>query len=114
MRAVLTILAFGMVAGSGWAQTGSGTGPYRILQTQTVGGEGGFDYVYADTVNRKLYAPRGGQAGHLSVFDLDTLKPVGDLPEISAHGAAVDLASGHGFGSSKPGGDVGREDAGSD
>jgi DNA-binding beta-propeller fold protein YncE len=77
-------------------------GPYKVLQTVKVGGEGGFDYVYADDAGRKLYVPRSGPSGRITVFDLDTLKPVGEIANVSAHGAAVDTKSEHGFGSSKP------------
>jgi YVTN family beta-propeller protein len=76
-------------------------GPYKVLQTEKVGGEGGFDYVYADAAARRLYIPRLGPAGKITVFDLDTLKPVGEIGA-SAHGATVDAKSQHGFGSSKP------------
>lgn len=85
-----------MVSMAGIAQGG----PYKVLSTTKVGGEGGFDYVYADSATRKLYIPRLGPAGKIAVFDLDTLKPVGEIANTSAHGVAVD--SGHGFGSSKP------------
>jgi DNA-binding beta-propeller fold protein YncE len=77
-------------------------GPYRVLQTVKVGGEGPFDYVYADDVARRLYVPRGGPEGKITVFDLDTLKPVGVIANASARGVAVDAKSQHGFGSSKP------------
>ncbi len=77
-------------------------GPYKVLQTLKVGGEGGFDYVYADDAARKLYVPRLGPAGQINVFDLDTLKPMGVIANVSAHGAAIDAKSQHGFGSSKP------------
>jgi YVTN family beta-propeller protein len=95
---VLTALA-AFVSASGWAQT---DGPYKVLQTVKVGGEGGYDYVYADPVARRLYIPRLGAGGRITVFDLDTLKPVGEIANASAHGAAVDAQSQHGFGSSKP------------
>jgi DNA-binding beta-propeller fold protein YncE len=49
-----------------------------------------------------LYVPRLGPQGKITVFDLDTLKPVGEIANASAHGAAVDAKSEHGFGSSKP------------
>ena len=75
--------------------------PYKILKTAKAGGAGGFDYVYADSAGRKLYIPRTGNGGHVTVFDLDTLEPAGDIPN-SARGAAVDPKSGHGFASSKP------------
>jgi YVTN family beta-propeller protein len=93
------ITAMAMMPFSSWAQQ---AGPYKVLQTAKVGGEGGFDYVYADDAGRKLYVPRSGPSGRISVFDLDSLKPVGEIANVSAHGAAVDTRSQHGFGSSKP------------
>ena len=77
-------------------------GPYKVLKIQLVGGDGGFDYVTADPDGRNLYVARSGPAGHIGVFNLDTLAQVGDIPGTSAHGGAVDTASGHGFATSKP------------
>ena len=77
-------------------------GPYKILKTAKVGGAGGFDYVYADEAGRKLYIARSGNPGRMTVFNLDTLEPVGEIPEVSAHGAAVSPKSNHGFATSKP------------
>lgn len=78
-------------------------GPYKILKTAKVGGAGGFDYVYADSAGRRLYVPRSGRPdARITVFNLDTLEPTGEIPEVSAHGAAVDPKSNHGFVSSKP------------
>jgi DNA-binding beta-propeller fold protein YncE len=75
-------------------------GPYKVLNTVTVGGDGGWDYVYADSDSRRLYIPRGNR---VTVFDLDTLKPVGEIPNTNnVHGVAVDAKSGHGFTSSRP------------
>jgi DNA-binding beta-propeller fold protein YncE len=76
--------------------------PYKVLRAVKSGGDGGFDYVYADSVNRKLYAPRSGDSARVSVFDLDTLTPLKDFAGVSARGATVDAKSGHGFSSSKP------------
>jgi YVTN family beta-propeller protein len=98
---MLAVLA-AMMPFSTLAQSAPVAGDYKILQTVKVGGEGGFDYVYADDAGRRLYIPRSGPAGRIAVFDLDTLKPVGEIANASAHGAAVDAKSGHGFGSSKP------------
>lgn len=81
---------------------GQESGPYKVLKIQLVGGEGGFDYVTADPDARNLYVARSGPAGHIGVFNLDTLAPVGDIPGVSSHGAAVDTATGHGFATSKP------------
>jgi DNA-binding beta-propeller fold protein YncE len=77
-------------------------GPYKVQNIKLVGGDGGFDYVTADPDGRNLYVARSGPAGHIGVFNLDTLELVGDLPGVSAHGAAVDTATGHGFATSKP------------
>jgi len=78
------------------------TGPYKVLKIQLLGGDGGFDYVTADSEGRNLYVARSGPAGHIGVYNLDTLAQVGDIPGISSHGGAVDTASGHGFATSKP------------
>ena len=78
------------------------SGPYKVVKIQLVGGEGGMDYVTADPDGRNLYVARSGPTGHIGVFNLDTLAPVGDIPGVSAHGAAVDTLTGHGFATSKP------------
>jgi len=92
-----------MMAAGGVAQQAASAGPYKVLKTAKVGGDGGFDYVYADDAGRRLYIPRTGQTGaRITVFDLDTLASVGTIANANARGAAVDPKSGHGFGSSKP------------
>src|SRR5580704_4189382 len=78
------------------------TGGYKVLRIQMVGGDGGFDYVTADPDGRNLYVARSGPAGHIGVFNLDTLAQVGDMQGVSGHGGAVDTATGHGFATSKP------------
>ena len=98
-RVSLLFVLPAMIASAGLAQSG----PYKVIKTAKVGGAGGFDYVYADAVGRRLYVPRSGQQGaRVSVFDLDTLAPVGEIANTNAHGAAVDPKSNHGFASSKP------------
>jgi DNA-binding beta-propeller fold protein YncE len=80
-------------------------GPYKVLKTARAGGAGGFDYVYADDAGRRLYVARGGSQGspgRVSVFNLDSLELVGEIPNVTAHGAAVSTKSSHGFASSKP------------
>jgi DNA-binding beta-propeller fold protein YncE len=77
-------------------------GPYKVLKTVKVGGEGGFDYVTADSEGRRLYVARSGPAGSLHIYDLDTLAQVGEIPDVSAHGATVDTKYHHGFATSKP------------
>ena len=83
------------------AQQAAGTGPYRVVQRANVGGEGGWDYLYADAAGRRLYIPRGGP-DRLSIYNLDTLEPAGEIAGVGGNGAAVDPKSGHGFTSGKP------------
>jgi DNA-binding beta-propeller fold protein YncE len=95
-------MGIAMWAVIGFAQQSETEGAYKLLKTAKVGGDGGFDYVYADTDGRKLYAPRSGPTKRISVFDLDTLQPVGEIPDFSAHGVAVDPQTHHAFATSKP------------
>jgi hypothetical protein len=84
------------------AQQAPTAGPYSVQKKAKVGGTGGTDYIYADADGRRLYIPRTGNPSRITVFDLDTLAPVGEVPNASAHGAAVSTKSGHGFATSKP------------
>ena len=77
------------------------TGPYQILQTVKVGGPGGWDYVAADSAERRLYIARSGPTGSIHVYNLDTLAEIGNIPGINAHGAAIDNASHRGFATSE-------------
>ena len=95
--AVIAIVVFTV-----FAQQAPTAGPYKVLKTAKVGGDGGFDYVYADDSGRRLYIPRTGATPRIAVYNLDTLEPVGEIPKANARGAAVDPKSNHGFGSSKP------------
>jgi hypothetical protein len=98
------VLAAGttMFASVGFAQHASTTGPYKVLKTAKVGGEGTFDYIFADVEGRRLYTPRNGPMGHLAVFNLDTLEPIGEIQNVRAGGAVVDPKSHHGFSTTKP------------
>jgi hypothetical protein len=64
-------------------------------------GEGGWDYIYAESVGRRLYIPRGAARAisateksaevaavpaRLTIFDLDTLKPIGKIAGIAGNG----------------------------
>lgn len=81
----------------------SSSGPYKVLKTVKAGGDGGFDYLFADSEGRRLYTPRGGQnSAGLMVFNLDTLEPVGTIAGISSGAAEVDPKSHHGFSNTKP------------
>ena len=112
-----SFFALVLVACATVTQQAAVDGPYKVLKTARVGGEGGFDYIYADIDGRRLYIPRGGTRavpatdstparpavpGRITVFDLETLAPVGEIPGTGGNGVAVDPKSGHGFSSSKP------------
>lgn len=43
------------------------SGPYKVLKSARVGGEGGWDYIYADAAGRRLYIPRRGVQGAAAV-----------------------------------------------
>lgn len=92
-------------------------GPYKVVETARVGGEGGWDYIYADAAGLRLYIPRGAvkatpatdtapaieaSPSRLTVFDLDTLAPVNELSGVGGQGTAVDPKTGHGFTSDHP------------
>lgn len=93
------------------------TGPYKVLKTAKVGGEGGTDYIFADVAGRRLYITRGATPAReatattpaipafekrLTIFDLDTLEPVGTIPGVGGNGAVVCPNTGHGFTSDHP------------
>ena len=112
-----TAMAIALCTSVGTARQAGNDGPYKVLKTAKVGGEGGSDYIYADVAGRRLYIPRGGTRavaatdttpavpavpGRITVFNLDTLEPVGEIPGTGGNGVVVDPKSGHGFSSSKP------------
>ena len=99
---LISAVALAIVVSYGLAQTGPASGPYKLLKTAKVGGEGGYDYIFADVKDRRLYIPRGGPSGRLTVFNLDTLESVGTIDNVSAGGATVDPKSHHGFSTTKP------------
>lgn len=99
------------------AQQPSTDAPYKVLKAARVGGEGGWDYLFADPVGRRLYIPRGGTPGaratdstparpagpgRIMVYNLDNLDSVGVVMESGGNGAVVDPKTGHGFSSSRP------------
>src|SRR5580658_3984837 len=108
-----TFVLIVVAASMGLAQQ---AGPYKVLKAAKAGGEGGWDYIYADSDGRRLYIPRrGSQAAaatdtrpataavptRLSVYNLDTLELAGEIAGVGGNGAAVDPKSGHGFTSSR-------------
>src|SRR5437868_8631835 len=92
-------------------------GPYKVLKTAKVGGEGGRDYIRGDAAGRRLAITRGATRAQaatdtraalpafeerLTIFDLDTLESVGVIPGVGGNGATVCPKTGHGFTSDHP------------
>jgi DNA-binding beta-propeller fold protein YncE len=68
---------------------------YKVVTTYKIGGEGGWDYLIADSAARRLYISR---ATHVIVLDLDSGKQVGDIPDTpGVHGIALAPELGRGF-----------------
>lgn len=116
MKRAALVLALFVAASSTYAQQPATEGPYKVLMRAKVGGEGGTDYIHASP-DGKLYITRNAVravpatdstpardavAGRVTVFDLATLKPLGEIPQGGGNGAVVDWKSGHGFASSHP------------
>lgn len=87
-----------MLTSVGSAQSGT----YKVLKTAKVGGAGAYDYVFADSDGRRLYIARTGPMSRMTVYNLDTLEPAGEIATTNSHGAVVDPKSNHGLISSKP------------
>ena len=116
--ASVAVLVFGAtIISTVSAKQTPAAGPYKVLQTAKVGGEGGTDYLFADSAARKLYITRGATREiaatdttpavpafekRVTIFDLDTLKPLGEIPGVGGNGAVVCPNSGHGFTSDHP------------
>src|SRR5712691_5581775 len=99
LSGLVALSGFIALASGPFAQAAPAAEAYKILNTTQTLGAGAIDYVYADSDGRRLYIPRGEQ---VLVFDLDTLKSVGTIPNARARGVAVDPKSHHGFCSSSP------------
>jgi len=95
-------VTFAILASPGLAQQAPADGPYKVLKTAKVGGDGGWDYVSADVEGRRLYIARTGPTPRMTIYNLDTLESVGEIPTTNAHGAAIDPKASHGFITSKP------------
>ena len=70
-------------------------GGYKVTGKIHVEGEGGWDYLVVDADSRRLYL---SHATHVAVFDLDSRKVAGDIPDTpGVHGIALAPDLGRGF-----------------
>src|SRR6266567_8333201 len=68
---------------------------YHVIKTYKLGGEGGWDYLTADSDARRTYISRGT---HVMVIDADSGKSVGDIADTpGVHGIALAPELGKGF-----------------
>ncbi len=68
---------------------------YKLEKAIQIGGSGGWDYLAADSDNRRLYVSHGSE---VDVVDLDSQKVIGQVTGMQRiHGIAIDAASGKGF-----------------
>lgn len=68
---------------------------YRVTSSLKIGGTGGWDYLTADSQNRKLYVSHGTE---VAVIDLDSGKPAGRISGMARiHGIAIANDFGSGF-----------------
>ncbi len=75
---------------------------YRVVKTWKLGGDGGWDYLTADSAGHRLFIAR---ATRVMVIDTESGKQVGEIPDTAGvHGVALDYEAGRGFTSN------GRED----
>src|SRR5215218_8411288 len=68
--------------------------PYALLKTIQIGGGSGWDYLFADAANRRLYVTHGTK---VVVIDMDQNKVVGevlDTPGVHGFIAVPDLKRG--------------------
>ena len=78
LQLVLTLGA--TLAPLGLAQQAS---PYKVLKAAKVGGEGGWDYIYADVADRRLFIPRGAVRAAAAVAAFTTDRPTAVLSNTS-------------------------------
>jgi YVTN family beta-propeller protein len=75
---------------------------YKVVKTWKLGGDGGWDYLTADSDGHRLFIAR---ATRVMVIDTESGKQVGEIPDTAGvHGVALDYEIGRGFTSN------GRED----
>lgn len=86
------VVSFIITSGVACAQA---TPQYRVVKTLKVGGEGGWDYLTADSEGRRLYVSRGS---HVMVFDMDLDSLIADIPNTpGVHGVALARRLNRGF-----------------
>ncbi len=95
-RCCLSLLVIGLCSVAG-IELCVADGPYHLLKTIPIGGEGGWDYLSIDEGARRLYVTH---ATKIVVVDLDKETVVGEITDTpGVHGLALAPGLGRGFSS---------------
>ena len=71
------------------------TGTIKVVKTWKLGGDGGWDYLTADSANHRLFIAR---ATRVMVVDTESGKQIGEIADTpGVHGVALDPETGRGF-----------------
>src|SRR5262249_18853796 len=95
-------MSLAMVAGPSFCQQPQSSQPspvqaFRLIAKYNVGGDGGWDYLSADSIARRLYIARSNR---VIVLDLDKGTVAGEIPNTNGvHGVAVASELRRGFAS---------------
>jgi DNA-binding beta-propeller fold protein YncE len=89
------ILAFLLAALTLMAIPAAAQKSFKVADRVKLGGEGGWDYLTYDPAGNRIFITRGN---HVMVVDAKTLKPTGDITDLSGtHGVALAEELGRGF-----------------
>jgi len=89
---VAAALLCGLLAGPALL---AGQQPYKVIDHWKLGGEGGWDYLLADSPAHRLYLTHGNK---VDVVDTKTGKPAGSIVGLhGSHGIALDMAGKLGY-----------------
>ena len=90
----LAIAASAAIGSSAFAQAVPAN-PYHVVKKIAAGGDGGWDYLIADTASERLFVSHGT---HVVVIDLVRDSVIGDIPNtLGVHGIAFAPALNRGF-----------------
>ena len=94
-RLCKSLMLAGVAAAIPFVSVAQAQKPYRILDKWVIGGEGGWDYLTADSSAHRLYVTHGPR---VEVIDLTTGKTIGAITGLKGtHGVALDDSGKFGY-----------------